>query len=181
MDGFFILATSDLLEKARDTGVTFGVNWHDFLAQMVSFTLVMLVLARFVYPPVVKALAERRKLIADGLAGAEKIQAEVERTRVERQEILHKANVDAAHMLEEARNAAARVKDEELHKAKVAAEQILAHAREAVAREKVMAKEELRKEVGRLVVSTAAQVTGKVLTAADQERLLTETAKELVA
>ena len=179
MDGLFILAAVDLLAKARETGETFGFNWPDFVAQMISFILVMLVLTRLVYRPVLKALEERKQRIAEGLANADKIQAELIRTQTERQEVLHQANLQATYLLEEARTAAARIRDEEAHKAKVSAEQILAHAREAAVREKALAKEELRKEIGRLVVAAATQVTGKVMTPADQERLIAETAKEL--
>ena len=78
-------------------------------------------------------LEERRQRIAEGLANAEKIKAELARTEAQRLEVLAQANAQATKLIEEARAAAARVQEQETQKAIAAAEQIIAKAREAAA------------------------------------------------
>ena len=82
-------------------------------------------------------------------------------------------------MIEEARAAAAHVREVETQKAIAAAEQIIAKAREATAQDHARMLVELKREVGRLVVQTTTTVTGKILTPDDQRRLAEETEKQL--
>ena len=131
------------------------------------------------YKPILQMLEARRQQIADGLANAEKIKAELARIEAERQAILAKAGEDGKQLIEEARAAAARVQAEETQKAIAAAEQMLVRAREATERERARMLAELRREVGRLVVQTTATVTGKILTPDDHRRLAEETARQL--
>ena len=84
-------------------------------------------------------------------------------------------------MIEEARAAAARVQEQETQKAIAAAEQIIVKAREAAAQDHARMLTELKREVGRFVVETTATVTGKILTAEDQQRLAEETTSRLAA
>ncbi len=126
-------------------------------------------------------LEERRQRIAEGLANADKIKAELARTEASRHEVLNQANAQANKLIEEARAAAARVQEQETQKAIAAAEQIIAKAREAAAQDHERMLAELRREVGRLVVDTTGKVTGKILTPDDQKRLADETSRQLAA
>ena len=165
----------------RHTAEQFGLNWPHFIAQCICFAIVAFLLHRFAYKPILKVLEERRKLIAESLQNAERIKAELARAEATRQEIVQKANADSNKLIEEARAAAARLLEAESQKAIATANQIVAKAREANEAELVRMKAELRREVGRLVVSTTAKVTGKVLTPEDQRRLAEETNRQLVA
>ena len=158
---------------------TFGLNPSLLISNTVSFIIVCVVLYFFAYKRVLAMLGERRERIAEGLANAEKIKAELARTEALRQEVLVQANGQATKLIEEARAAAARVQAQETQKAIAAAEQIIAKAREAAAADHARMLSELKREVGRLVVQTTATVTGKILTADDQRRLAEETAKEI--
>src|SRR5689334_1763279 len=99
---------------------TFGVDWPHLIAQVISFSIVCLLLYRFAYSRVLKTLEERRQLIAQGLANSEKIKAELERTEAERQKVLAQANAQATQFMEEARGVAARLKEQETRKAMAA-------------------------------------------------------------
>lgn len=162
-----------------DTAREFGVDWPHFIAQIVSFLIVAFLLHRFAYRRVVDMLEERRQRIAEGLANAEKIKAELASTEAKRQEVVAEANAQAQKLIEEARAAAARVQEQETQKATAAAEQIISKAREAAAADHARMLAELKREVGRLVVQTTATVTGKILTAEDQRRLAEETARQV--
>jgi F-type H+-transporting ATPase subunit b len=157
---------------------TFGVNWSQFLAQVASFCIVCLVLHRYAYRPVLKMLEVRREQIAQGVATAERIKMELARTEAQRQEVMTRASDQASKFIDDARAAAARVREQETAKAIAAAEQIVANARAAAAQEHDRMLAALKREVGRLVVQATTSLTGKILTPEDQRRLAEETAKQ---
>ena len=181
MNVLLLAAQVALSERPERIVTTFGVDWSHLLAQVVSFCIVCFVLYRFAYQPVLKMLEVRRQQIAQGLANAEQIKAELARTEAQRQEVMAQANVQATKFIEEARAAAARVLEQETRKAIAAAEQITVKAREAAVQDYDRMLAELKREVGRLVIQTTATVTGKILTAEDQRRLAEETAKQVAA
>ena len=158
-----------------------GIEWRILLAQTISFSIVFFVLWKFAYKPIFAMLNARREKITEALANAEKIKADVARTEAERQKILADAGDKANKLIDEARQAAARVRETETQKAISAAEQIVIKAREAAAQERTQVLGELKREVGRLVVKTTTTVTGKILTPEDQRRLAQETEKQLAA
>jgi F-type H+-transporting ATPase subunit b len=180
MNPFFMLAEAGenpITQVAR----TFGVDWAHLIAQIISFSIVCILLYNFAYKRVLGMLEERRQRIAEGLANAEKIKAELANAEKQRQDIVSQANSQANKLIEEARAAAARVQEKETQKAIATAESIIAKAREAAAADHARMLAELRREVGRLVVQTTATVTGKILTPEDQRRLAEETAKQVTA
>ena len=174
-------AAGDLLELAKATGEQFGFQKQLFFSQVVSFCVVCFLLHRFAYKPIQNVLEERRQKIAEGLANAEKIKAELGNAQAKSQEILTAANVQGNKLIEEARVSAAKVLEVESQKAIAAANDIVTKARQASEAELVRMKAELRKEVGRLVVATSAKVTGNILTAEQQSRLAEDTAKQLAS
>jgi F-type H+-transporting ATPase subunit b len=144
------------MDQVQQVADTFGVDWPHLIAQIISFSIVCILLYKFAYKRVLTMLEERRQRIAEGLANAEKSKAELAKAEAQRQE-------------------------QETQKAIAAAEQIIAKAREAAAQDHARMLAELKREVGRLVVQTTATVTGKVLTPDDQRRLAEETAKQVAA
>ena len=158
-----------------------GIQWKILLAQTISFLIVLFVLRRYAFRPISTMLEARRQKIAEGMADAEKSKAELTKTQADRKAVLAQAGDQANELIEEARIAAARVREVETQKAIAAAEQIVTKAREAAAQDHARMLAELKREVGRLVVQTTATVTGKVLTAEDQKRLAEETEKQLTA
>ena len=157
----------------------FGVNWRNLISQIISFAIVAFLLHRFAYKKVVGILEERRERIAQGLADADKSKQRLAQAETERQEILRQANDQATKLIEEAREAAGRVREEETQKAIGAAEEIIAKAREAATADHARMLADLKREIGRLVVSTTANVTGKILTSDDQRRLIDETNRQV--
>ncbi len=159
----------------------FGVDWAHLGAQIISFCIVSLVLYRFAYRPILKMLEVRRQQIAQGIANAEQVKAELARTEAQRREVIMQANAEATRLIEEARTAAARLQEQEAQKAVAAAEQIVTQAREAAALDYARMLGELKREVGRLAVQMTSRVTGKILTAEDQRRMAEETVRQMTA
>ena len=179
MNALTILAVASGDGRVAEIARTFGVDWPHLAAQIVSFTLVCAVLYKFAYRRIFTMLEQRREQIAQGIANAEKIKAELDKTEAQRQEVLAQVHAQAAKLIEEARVAAGRVQQEEIGKALAAAEQIVAKARESTAQDHERMLAELKSEVGRLVVQTTTVVAGKILTEEDQRRLADETAKQI--
>jgi F-type H+-transporting ATPase subunit b len=169
------------MNQVTQIAETFGVEWSLLGAQIISFSIVCAVLYVFAYKPVLRVLDERRQQIAQGLANTEKINAALAAIEDERRRIIAAAHSDAARLIADARAMGVRLKDRGKHLAVAAAEQILSDAREAAAKEHRRIVAEAHRDVGRLVVRTAAAVTGKILTAEDQRRLTDEIARELKA
>ena len=160
---------------------TFGANVPALIANAISFTLVALILKKWAVGPIQTMLEERRRLIAEGLANADKSKAELANAQAKSQELLNQAGLQANKIIEEARAASAKISEVERQKAVADAADILAKARQAGDAELVRLKGELRKEFGKLVVAASARVSGKILSFEDQQRLAEETNKQLAA
>src|SRR5438309_10975870 len=115
----------------QETLQTLGIYWPKSIAQIINFAILLFVLWKFAYRPVLALLAERRQKIAEAMEHAEKAKVELAKTEAARLEILNKANTQANKFIEEARAAAAKVQETETQKAIAQAEQIIAKAREA--------------------------------------------------
>ena len=163
----------------HDTAETFGWNWKLFLAQVVSFCIVALLLRKFAYKPILAVLQDRRRKIEEGQLNAEKIRKELAEAEKRYQEIVAKANADAQRMIDDARESAAHLSERKQQEAIASAEQIVAKAKESAALEHERQMQTLKRELGRLVIDTTAKVTGKVLTSADQKRLQEEAARQV--
>ena len=129
--------------------------------------------------PILAVLEDRRRKIEEGMLNAEKIRKELAEAEKRYQEIVAKANADAQRMIDEARESSAHLAERKQQEAIAAAEQIVAKAKEAAALEHERQMQNLKRELGRLVVDTTAKVTGKVLTPEDEKRLQEEAARQV--
>jgi len=158
---------------------TLGIQWTKLIPQLFNFGIVLFVLWKWAYKPVFTMLDARQKKIAESVANADKIKAELTRTEADRQKVLTEAGDLANKIIADAREASARLTEVESQKAIAVAEQIIAKAREAALQDHAKMLAELKREIGRLVVQTTTTVTGKMLTAEDQRRLAEETQKQI--
>ena len=179
MIALMLLVEANSGGQIQQIASTFGVDWPHLLAQMISFSIVCILLHRFAYKPILKILEERRLQIAQGIAETEKIRAELARAEAKCRDIILQADGQATKLIEEAHAAAGRVQQQETQKAIAGAEQILIKSREAAAQEHARMLLELKREVGQLVVQTATMLTGKILTKEDQRRMAEGTIEHL--
>lgn len=150
---------------------TFGVNTPFFIAQLVNFIIVLIVLKKFAFAPIQSMLEQRRKRIAEGEDKLKRIEQQLADSEKRTQEAIDKANADAQRLIDEAKESAASLSEKKAQEAVASAQQILAKAEEAAKAERIAMTSELKKEFGRLVTTTTANVTGKVLTEEDQKRI----------
>src|SRR5690348_6436380 len=126
MSALMLLAEANSGGGVQRLAETFGVDWPHLLSQIISFSIVCLLLHRFAYKPILKLLEERRKQIAEGIAEREKIRSELAQAHARRQEIIMAADVEATKLVEEAHTSAVVVRDRETRKALATADQIIA-------------------------------------------------------
>jgi F-type H+-transporting ATPase subunit b len=157
----------------------FGVTWPAFIAQVLTFALVLFILKRFAFKPIIAVLEERRKNIEAGQANAEKIKVQLAESEKKVREALDAANAQAQSLINEARASGDALAQRRQAEATEEAARIIARAREATTLEHDRVLSEVKREIGRLVIETTAKVTGKVLTDEDRSRLNEETASQL--
>src|ERR1017187_1039355 len=94
MHNFLVLAAAQggIGDMVKATGEEFGFQKQLFISQVISFAVVCFLLQRFAYKPILKVLEERRQRIAEGLANADKIKAELATAQTKAQEILAQAS-----------------------------------------------------------------------------------------
>jgi len=156
------------LEVIQDT---FGLHGAFLAAQFINVVLVILVLRTFAFKPVQAMLEQRKQRIAEGEEKLKRIEKQLADSEQTTAAAIAKANEEALRLIQEARDGAAAFSEQKSQEAIAQAQQILVKAEAAAKAEREAIATELKREFGRLVAATTAQVTGKVLTLEDQQRL----------
>jgi len=134
-------------------------------AQLVAFAVFVWFTVKFVWPPLVKAMDERKAKIADGLAAAERGQHEQELAQKRAKDTLHEAKAQAAEIKAAAEKQAARIIEDARDKAKEEGGRQLAAARSEIEQETNKAREVLRTRVAELAVLGAEKILRKEIDA----------------
>jgi F-type H+-transporting ATPase subunit b len=150
---------------------TFGLNLPFFIAQLVNFALVILVLYKFAFGPVQGILEQRRSRIIAGEEKLKAIEKQLAESEITTAAAIAKANDEAVRLITEAKESATSFSNQKSQEAIAAAQSILAKAEAAATADRLRLTADLKREFGRLVASTTSQVTGKVLTDDDQKRI----------
>ncbi len=163
-----------LLAAAVETGgplAPFGFKGPLLAAQVINFFLVIWVLKKFAFGPIQQMLEQRKARIAEGEEKLKRIEQQLAESEATTAAAIAKANEDAGRLIQEARDSAVALSEAKAQEAVSQAQQILTKAEAAAAAERAQIAAELRKEFGRLVTATTAQVTGKVLSDDDRKRI----------
>ena len=150
-----------------------------FFAQMVVFFILWWVVAKFIWPPLVKALDERAKKIADGLAAAEKGKAELELANKRVDQAMAEARTEGAQRVADAEKRAQAAADEIKHNAQAEAARIIAQAKAEAEQQVTRARETLRDQVAVLAVKGAEQILKREVNAQVHSDLLNQLKAEL--
>jgi F-type H+-transporting ATPase subunit b len=130
---------------------------------LLAFLIVFLILKKFAWPAIVKGLKDREHSIADSLATAERVRAEMAQLKSENEELLAKAREERAIMLKEARETKDKIINESKEQAKVEASKIMAEAQAAIEAQKMAALTEVKNQVGKLVIEVSEKVLRREL------------------
>lgn len=149
------------------------------LGQVITFAVFVWFTMKYVWPPMMKALAERQKKIADGIAAAEQSQRDLELAERKAMEILRESRENASNIIEAANKRAETMIEEAKEAARLDGQRIVAHAEVQVAQAIIKAKEELRAQVGQLVIMTAEKVLQASLDASKHQQLIAQAVEEI--
>ncbi len=150
-----------------------------FVYQLIDFALLFVFLRIFVWPPLVKALQQRRQRIEEQIAAAQTERQEAERIREEREQTLAGARAEAQGIVERAERIAGEQARALVDQARAQAERIRAEAAAETARERDAALRSLRQEVADLALLAASRVLGHRVGADDDRRLAEEFVAEV--
>lgn len=149
------------------------------LIQMLVFILFIWVTYRFVWPPLMKALETRKKLIADGLAAAEQSHRDLENAKQTAVELIQNAKAQSAVLLEQARQQADGLIEAAKGNAKAEAEKLLELAKNDVALEYEAAKYKLMSQVSHIAVLGAEKILQREIDQASNDRLVSDLVSEI--
>ncbi|MDF1684315.1 MAG: F0F1 ATP synthase subunit B [Legionellaceae bacterium] len=149
------------------------------IIQMLVFAAFVWFTMTFVWPPLTKALEERRDKVAEGLAAAERGQRELELAQERVKEELKQVKADAADIIEKAGRRASLIVDEAKNNARAEAERIAKSHSEQLDQEVTRAKEALREQVGALALAAAEKILMNEVDAEKNKAILDHLIEEL--
>lgn len=131
------------------------------LVELVAFLLMLWILARFVYPPVMAAIDARQRRIADQLAAAEKARQEVERRQAHGQGAIRQAREEAGRIIEAANRASERTQQHAQDRAREEARQIVERATGEIEQERERAVGSIRRQMAEIVSGAVTKIVGE--------------------
>lgn len=149
------------------------------IGQMVAFVCFVLFCMKYVWPPIVAAMAEREKKIADGLAAADRANHDLELAKEQAVERLKEAKHEAAGIVDSANRRASQIVEEAKQSAVVEADRVKAAAQAEIQQEANRAREQLRGQVAALSLAGAEKVLGAAIDQKAHSELVEKLAAEL--
>ena len=149
------------------------------LAQTIMFALFVWFCMKFVWPPIMAALEQRKKQIADGLADAERAKHDLELAAKRSAEILREAKEKAGEIIVNAEKRASEIIEAAKAKAKIEGERIIAGAKAEIDQEVFRAKEQLRTQVSAIALAGASKILGREIDAKAHNDLLDKLVAEI--
>jgi F-type H+-transporting ATPase subunit b len=147
----------------------------------ITFLVLLVVLGKFAWGPIVKMLAERERTIRDAIDSAKKERAEAERMLAEQKESLVRAQREAAEIAKRNAQEVEKLRQELTDRARKEADELIATARRQVAEEIAKAKGELKAQVVDLAIDAAARLVKANLDEKAQRALVEEYIAQLPA
>ena len=138
----------------------------------IAFIVVMLLLRRFAWAPILSALSDREQSIAGALSQAEKVRQEMAELSASNENQLKEARAERDRMMREAREMADQMVADAKNKAKEAADKEVASAKDAIAIERKAAVAELKAEVGTLSLEIAERLLREKLESSEEQKAL---------
>jgi F-type H+-transporting ATPase subunit b len=155
-----------------------GVLLGNLIWQLLAFILLIYLLRRFAYGPIVKILDDRRSRIRDSMEQAEQIKRDNQEAAKRAEQIIREAQGQVRDLLSAANQQSQRTIAAAQAEAREQREKLLADAHAQIQADTTRAKEELQSEVARLAIMAASKVVGKSLDTADHYRLVDQALAE---
>ena len=173
----FAAASVPLVASAAEESAgiaALGINLPGLVAQLVNFTILLVVLRMFLFGPIVKMVDERKRRIEEGLRASEAAAQAAETSQVAARQALDEARAEGRELVARAQETANRLRAELEQGARTDAERIVTRAREEIEQERQQAVQALRAEFADLTVRAAERVVGQALDRSAHQRLIDE-------
>ena len=152
-----------------------------FIWTIITFLVLLGLLAKFAWGPLLKALESREGQIRKSLDDAQQAKQELERLQQESAQIIRQARVEAEAVVSQSRSDAARLREEMRQKAKAEADAIVKGAERQIQLEAQRALQQLRQEAVDLSVMIASKILKRTVSKEDNEKLIDEALKQVEA
>ena len=149
------------------------------LAQTIMFALFVWFCMKFVWPPIMAALEQRKKHIADGLADAERAKHDLELAAKRSAEILREAKEKVSEIVANGEKRASEIVETAKTQAKMEGDRIIAGAKAEIDQEVFRAKEQLRTQVSSIALAGASKILGREIDAKAHSDLLDKLVAEI--
>ena len=134
-----------------------------FFWNVIAFAIVFLILKKFALKPILNSLNERESGIADSLATAERVKAEMAQLKSENEALLQSAREERATMIKDAKTASDKMIAEAKDKAKAEYDRIVSDAQQAITQQKNAALIDVKNQVGALVIEVSEKIIRREL------------------
>ncbi len=156
-----------------------GVDGKLFLAQLLNFSIVLFVMWKWVYTPLLKVMDERTKKIEQGLKDAEEAATARRAADEEREKTIVAARVEAKRIIEDATRMADAERQEAVKRAKTEVERVVAQGKERLVMEKDTLMASIRGEAAELVTAAAEKILREKLDTAADKKLIAAAIKDI--
>jgi F-type H+-transporting ATPase subunit b len=149
------------------------------IGELIAFVVFVIFCMKFVWPPIMGAIEDRQKVIADGLAASERAAKDLELAQDNAKAQLKEAKAQAAEIVEGAKKRETQMIEEAAGKAIAERDKIIASGHAEIESERHRAREELRKQVAVLAVAGAEKILERSIDAAAHSDILDKLVAEL--
>ena len=149
------------------------------IVQAIVFVILALVTMKYIWPPLIRAIDDRRKKIADGLAAAERGYKELQSANGEAQIIVNEAREKALKIVDQANLRSGEIVEEARSTAVAEGQRLVGDARQEAALEQARARDQLRKEVASLAVAGASRLLEREIDPKAHAELIEQLAREI--
>jgi F-type H+-transporting ATPase subunit b len=169
--------TSHLVLGAAET-VHSGINGGDIVFQLIMFIILLALLKKFAWGPLMGIMKQREEHIAGEINSAEQSRLETSKLLAEQRELLKQARQEAQQLIENAKKQGDVQREEIVLAARAESERVKESAKNEIEQQKQQAVAAIREQVASLSVLIASKVIEKELSAADQDKLINEYIQE---
>ncbi|MEI8279295.1 MAG: F0F1 ATP synthase subunit B [Bacteroidota bacterium] len=151
-----------------------------FFWTLVAFLLVLFILRKFAWKPILSMLGEREKGIAESIATAERVKGEMAQLKSENEKLMVQAREERAQMLKEAKQQSEQIVTKAKEDTRMIADKMIADAHQQITQQKMAALTEVKNEIGNLAVEVAEKILRKQLAGGeDQNNYIKKLAEEI--
>jgi F-type H+-transporting ATPase subunit b len=156
-----------------------GIDWKLLIAQIINFLVLMAVLYKFLYKPVLKVLDDRKEKIDKSLKQAEKIEKNLFKSEADRSKAMQEARNEAGKIISEAKKMSEKLKEELLNKTRLESTAIVEQGRRELASEKDAMFKEIKGEVADMVKTAMEKIMRGEMTEKLDKKIIEKSLEEI--